>query len=262
MLKTLLSQAFRGFLLVAFICTHSACSSSSKNLASVSSVGSGRVQMPSLDTEALRDETRVRLFSGKNIGKALLLSAAVIGTGVVAGSAGSAFAQGAGAGAASHLMYNGVGGAGVPTTAKSRAEASEQALAQGMAFQTSFREKFAKQYSAAVSNGMKSNYLTKNHFSTAAPYTVDTVVDWSWYDQEKGQFYVYAEFTIIVKDAQGKEIHRIEDWTDSLRRGAQPATSLEALLSPGVFDSHMQAFAANAGQAIATGLADELGWEE
>ena len=257
--KKSFSHAITSLSLLAFALTQSACSSTSRSLSAINTVNAGRVQMQTLDTKSLRDATRVRLVSGKTIAQALLVSAVVVGAGAAGG--GSAFSQGATAGAMTSLAREGSAGPQTASTRTSRAEASQQALADGMAFQTAFREKFAQHYGGAFSRGMQTHSWTKNHLSPTATHTVDCVIDWSWHDEKSDRFYLYAELTVVVKDAQGREVLKTEAYAESRKSAALPAQSMDDLLRPEVFESHVRACADNAGPYIAEVLADEIGWE-
>ena len=256
--KKSFSHAITSLSLLAFALTQSACSSSSSSLSAISTVNAGQVQMQPLDTKSLRDATRVRLVSGKTIAQALLVSAVVVGAGAAGGSA---FSSGASAGAMSSMSREGSAGPQTASTRTSRAEASQQALADGIAFQTAFREKFAQHYAGAFSRGMASHSWTKNHISPTATHTVDCVIDWSWHDEKSNRYYLYAELTVVVKDAQGREVLKTEAYAESRKSAALPAHSMDDLLRPEVFESHVRACADNAGPYVAQVLADEIGWE-
>ncbi len=64
-----------------------------------------------------------------------------------------------------------------------------------------------------------------------------------------------------VEYAQGRELLRTQAYGESRKGPVQADSSLDALMSPCVFDSHIRACTENAGPYIAEVLGDERGWE-
>ena len=223
--------------------------STNPQLAAVKSLRGGHVTTPPVVRSEVEKDVK-REGRGKGIMLMALGAGALVATGAAVGGSGSAFAAGATAGAGTSLMREAGGRASVDSlTARVEAE---------MQLRNRFYTSFPRYFAAYQDTALQSEPRTSSTYNKDAPYLVNNKLTWMGVDEKKGQYYLYCEMEAEIVDTTGRVLSRAGSYGESRGSMAPVATTLEALLSPAVFEAHVKSCAESAARYTAEVAADML----